>query len=659
MIRNKYLCSDIAPDTKKEGLYVYGAGLYGKMISNTHLRKYITAYIDRDALRIQQFVNGYGDIFNVCLPASIEMEAGIHKKSSISIIMAIRYNEGYKKILDEICEFLESLTLDVDVYLLDYESVRKNGCTIIDGEQYCIDEEIWLLNSPTFLEHSYSISNRRVTDEYLKELYKEPVEFHLDLSSDQLLLEDYESRYVNHIGGMRRTCGFEEKDDCGKIYVLGDSRVSGMLTEDEDTICSFLQKECIKADMRLKVLNMGISGRSIERIYYQVQHLNLTSDDILIILSGCYEYEGVEPVVNFEVWFQNLYEIDAICKKYGARFLYFHIPPIYELKQKKDESEILELITKTKFVEYKNVDVKSMKEYLRMKCMMHGIVYYDLSEDIEAAKMNVYINVHHFGPNGNYIIAKSILEKLRVSEILAYKDLEEKGASSRQARMAEFEETYIRNKSVEDWIQQVRENYNIDNSDRGETGAIIMNANPFTKGHLALVEYALSKVDRLFVFVLEEDASYFSFKDRMKMVQRNLERYKNVFVLPSGNFIISRNTFPEYFKKDRLQDKKIDMSKDVSIFGKYIAPAFHITRRFVGSEPEDRVTKQYNEQLERILPEYGIIYDCMPRIAVSGKFVSASTVRRLYAEKNFVALQELLPRETLEYLRNEIILVQQ
>ncbi len=36
-------------------------------------------------------------------------------------------------------------------------------------------------------------------------------------------------------------------------------------------------------------------------------------------------------------------------------------------------------------------------------------------------------------------------------------------------------------------------------------GAIVMNANPFTKGHRHLIEYALTKVDELIVFVVQED----------------------------------------------------------------------------------------------------------------------------------------------------------
>ena len=54
---------------------------------------------------------------------------------------------------------------------------------------------------------------------------------------------------------------------------------------------------------------------------------------------------------------------------------------------------------------------------------------------------------------------------------------------------------------------------------RRNVGAIVMNCNPFTLGHLYLIEYAAKEVDQLFIFVVEEDASFFSFDDRIMLVR--------------------------------------------------------------------------------------------------------------------------------------------
>lgn len=76
-----------------------------------------------------------------------------------------------------------------------------------------------------------------------------------------------------------------------------------------------------------------------------------------------------------------------------------------------------------------------------------------------------------------------------------------------------------------------------------------MNCNPFTLGHRYLIEEACSQVDILYVFVVEEDKSYFKFEDRIEMVRQGTKDLKQVQVLPSGKYIISKETFAQYFKK--------------------------------------------------------------------------------------------------------------
>lgn len=84
-------------------------------------------------------------------------------------------------------------------------------------------------------------------------------------------------------------------------------------------------------------------------------------------------------------------------------------------------------------------------------------------------------------------------------------------------------------------------------------GSIVMNCNPFTKGHEYLIEQSLTKVDYLYIFVVEEDKSYFSFEERMELVRRNMEKYENVIVLPSGKAILSMKTMSGYFMKETVR----------------------------------------------------------------------------------------------------------
>lgn len=187
---------------------------------------------------------------------------------------------------------------------------------------------------------------------------------------------------------------------------------------------------------------------------------------------------------------------------------------------------------------------------------------------------------------------------------------------------------------------------------RPRTGAIVMNCNPFTLGHRYLIEYAASRAEHLYIFAVEEDKSFFPFADRIELIRKGVADLKNVTVLPSGKFIISSLTFREYFGKAELQDKKIDASLDVQIFGQYIAPALGINVRFAGEEPFDKVTLQYNEQMKRILPSFGIEFVEVPRKEEGGAAISASRVRALLKEKKFEEIKALVPNTTYEYLVN-------
>ena len=181
-----------------------------------------------------------------------------------------------------------------------------------------------------------------------------------------------------------------------------------------------------------------------------------------------------------------------------------------------------------------------------------------------------------------------------------------------------------------------------------------MNCNPFTLGHQYLVEYAAAKVARLYIFVVEEDRSEFPFKDRIELVRQGVRHIPNVEVLPSGKFIISQQTFSGYFNKAELQDVAVDSSEDVEIFGKEIAPELGITIRFVGEEPTDNVTRQYNETMKRLLPRYGIEFHEIPRKTFGEEIISASKVREALHAGDFDKIKTLVPATTYEYLRGRL-----
>lgn len=191
-------------------------------------------------------------------------------------------------------------------------------------------------------------------------------------------------------------------------------------------------------------------------------------------------------------------------------------------------------------------------------------------------------------------------------------------------------------------------------SDAGKAiGAIVMNANPFTKGHRYLVEQAASRCDVLHVFVVEEDRSAFPFADRLELVKQGTADLANVRVHAGGPYIISEATFPRYFLKATDDAAVMQTELDAEVFARGIAPALNITKRFVGTEPNCGLTDQYNRSMQKVMPKYGIELVEIPRIESGDAAISASRVRTILTESDDIAsLELLLPPTTLAYLKS-------
>ena len=180
----------------------------------------------------------------------------------------------------------------------------------------------------------------------------------------------------------------------------------------------------------------------------------------------------------------------------------------------------------------------------------------------------------------------------------------------------------------------------------GVTGCVVCHANPFTRGHRHLVEYAAARCPHLYVFVLSEETGDFPAADRLELVRRGTADLPNVDVVPGGDYIISRATFPAYFLQGDPEQARCDL--ELTLFGKRIAPALGITRRFVGQEPYSPVTARYNQRMQALLPQWGIRVEEIPRL----EGISASRVRQLLRQGRLAELQPLVPETTYAYCRD-------
>ena len=189
---------------------------------------------------------------------------------------------------------------------------------------------------------------------------------------------------------------------------------------------------------------------------------------------------------------------------------------------------------------------------------------------------------------------------------------------------------------------------------KGRCGVVVMNANPFTLGHLYLLQQAAAQVDTLFVIPVREEGQRFSYSERISMIRKAEENYflcsspKNQFssagevvLLEGSEYQISAATFPTYFLKNLSDAAETQMRLDLDLYTRWIAPALNASVRFVGTEPTDALTAQYNAFMKELLPQVVEI----PRTQVSASAVRAALERGCFREAS-----ALCPPSTWPYL---------
>ncbi|MCW8353797.1 [citrate (pro-3S)-lyase] ligase [Citrobacter portucalensis] len=189
-------------------------------------------------------------------------------------------------------------------------------------------------------------------------------------------------------------------------------------------------------------------------------------------------------------------------------------------------------------------------------------------------------------------------------------------------------------------------------------GSIVMNANPFTLGHLYLINQALSRCDWLHLFVVKQDASRFTYADRLRLIRAGIDGLERITVHPGSDYTISKATFPSYFLKEQGLVDECATALDLLLFRQSIATSLGINLRFAGTEPLDLVTAKYNRDMEYWLSSAEISapviqFEELPRIEVDGAPISASRVRKFLDEDNFTSIAKLVPASTLEFLKSQ------
>ena len=181
----------------------------------------------------------------------------------------------------------------------------------------------------------------------------------------------------------------------------------------------------------------------------------------------------------------------------------------------------------------------------------------------------------------------------------------------------------------------------------GKCGAVVCNCDPFTLGHRHLIEYAAEHCDNLYVFAVSEKGSMFSPEERIGMIRNGTVDIPNCHVFESDMYLISRATFPAYFIRDESRADLVKSDLDIELFCRRIAPALGISVRFAGEEPFSPVTRAYNERMKELLPEHGIEFIEIHRLAE----ISAGKVRSLINSGEYEKIKDMVPQSTYEVIQ--------
>lgn len=89
----------------------------------------------------------------------------------------------------------------------------------------------------------------------------------------------------------------------------------------------------------------------------------------------------------------------------------------------------------------------------------------------------------------------------------------------------------------------------------------------------------------------------------------------------------------------------------MKIFSEYIAPALKIKKRFVGEEPFDKVTSQYNKDMKILLGEKDIDVIEIPRLKIDDTVVNATYIRKCLEKKDWREITKYVPVTTMNILQ--------
>ena len=498
------------------------------------------------------------------------------------------------------------------------------------------------------------------SDEYLESISYLPNMYY---QGSNLTNADYKSDYVNIVGALRYTAENEDLDDTKlTVHFFGDSRFYGLYVEDKYTIPSIVNNET-----GLRCINYGVHGTSIYDIRGQIENSDAKAGDIVIINNGFIKSEKCYPLemVNRAV-IEEIVALNELCISKELLFILCVLPDCGDKKSLTEQEKRFCLYQELQKIESPNSKYKSLAAdwtYVIPILQVQGICCCNIIPVVEKyTDTEIFVDYIHFSPNGNKLIAKELSKYINATAYMKnreskieFKELKDEYARIINERKGDLTSKFFDNEKFENFLMDLNR---ISSGKSSEAVVIVMNANPFTLGHLYILEEASRRFPYVYVLAVQEAQTAIPFEDRIELIIKGTKHLNNISIIPSSEFVVSTVTLPEYFNKDKEQMITVDASRDICLFVDYVMPALNVSTRVAGDEPYCRVTREYNRQIKETFEKKGKHFIQIERKKSHDIYISASKVRRALVDGDFDTIKSFVPITTYDYLlQNRELLV--
>ena len=185
----------------------------------------------------------------------------------------------------------------------------------------------------------------------------------------------------------------------------------------------------------------------------------------------------------------------------------------------------------------------------------------------------------------------------------------------------------------------------------GNNAGIVINADPFTLGHLSIIEAASRDSSQVYVFVPTHGRFTFDSQTRLEWAQHETQHLPNVQVINAESYLLHESIFPGYFLPLNEDKEQLRLEMALTLFINHLAPYFSIKRRYVGEEPVDPEVREHHTLMEINLSNAGIQTVKLPRRKSNNLWVSTQQVKHDLNAGNLEKLRGQLPEFTFQCIQ--------